>query len=172
LVDTLRREGVPPEALVVEVSERSMLDGATTGASTGIVTALHSLSGAGILVALDDFGTGYSSLTHVVSYPLDCLKIDRSFVAGLGSDTHRSSVVAALVGLAGATHMEVVAEGVEHPRQVETLRELGCRFGQGYHFSRPAPLEETIMACRLAAGVTSTSDDPPPASDDLTQRSD
>ena len=96
-------------------------------------------------VALDDFGTGYSSLADVAALPVDELKIDTSFVAGLGSDRARTAIVRAIVGLGHALGIAVVAEGVESAAQAFALRALGCEFGQGFHFGRPAP-EPALVA--------------------------
>ena len=97
-------------------------------------TALKDL---GVRVALDDYGTGYSSLADVAALPVDELKIDTSFVAGLGSDRARTAIVHAIVGLGHALGITVVAEGVENRGQAFALRALGCEFGQGFHFGRP-----------------------------------
>ena len=88
---------------------------------------------------MDDFGTGYSSLTYLKRFPVDMIKIDRSFVAGLGLDQDDSTIVEAVVRLGHAFDMSVVAEGLETPLQLARLRELGCDRGQGYLFGRPRP---------------------------------
>jgi EAL domain-containing protein (putative c-di-GMP-specific phosphodiesterase class I) len=90
-------------------------------------------------IALDDFGTGYSSLGHLRDLPLAGVKIDSSFVAGLGRNEHGAAIVAAIVSLTRALGLEAVAEGVESQRQANLLRELGCPLGQGYLFGAPGP---------------------------------
>ncbi|HUU33097.1 MAG TPA: EAL domain-containing protein, partial [Vicinamibacterales bacterium] len=92
------------------------------------------------------FGTGYSSLSYLQSLPLDTLKIDRSFVAGIGTDEDKGEIVKLIVGLARTLGLEIVAEGTETAAQVEYLRLLGCQFGQGYFFAKPAPTLPAPMA--------------------------
>jgi diguanylate cyclase len=99
-------------------------------------------------VAVDDFGTGYSSLAYLKRFPIDILKIDRSFVSGAG-DTHEdSAILSAIIKLAHSLGMNVVAEGIETKEQLAALRLLGCQRGQGYFFSRPVPgaTLETLIA--------------------------
>jgi EAL domain-containing protein (putative c-di-GMP-specific phosphodiesterase class I) len=103
------------------------------------------------MVAVDDFGTGYSSLVYLQQYPVDQLKVDRTFVALLARDIHRGAIVRSVVDLAQSLGMEVVAEGSETLDQLVTLRRMGCDAGQGYYFSAPRPAEE------LEAHVTSGS---------------
>jgi EAL domain-containing protein (putative c-di-GMP-specific phosphodiesterase class I) len=90
-------------------------------------------------LAVDDFGTGYSSLTYLKKFPIDELKIDRSFISGLGSDSGDSAIVGSCISLAHAVGIRAVAEGVESYRQVQTLKAMGCDLAQGYHFARPLP---------------------------------
>ena len=147
VTDALRRWGIAPGRFTVEISERSMLE---RRSRTGIAvpTNLAALADAGIHLAVDDFGTGYSSLTHLVSFPVDIIKIDRSFVAGVVGDGQRRSVIAALAGLAENTGMRVIAEGIDQPDQIRVLRDLGCQLGQGFHYARPMPYEALEIAYR------------------------
>jgi EAL domain-containing protein (putative c-di-GMP-specific phosphodiesterase class I) len=87
---------------------------------------------------LDDFGTGYSSFQHLKDFPIDTIKIDRSFVANLGRSSQDAAIVASVVSMASALGLGVVAEGVENETQAQLLRELGCPLAQGYHFGAPA----------------------------------
>ena len=100
-------------------------------------TVLDSLKSLGVSLSVDDFGTGYSSLTVLDQYPMDVLKIDRSFVERLGEGPERRAVFAASLRVADALHLTAVAEGVEEPEQLRELEELGCAAAQGYYFARP-----------------------------------
>ena len=133
----LSEASIAPERLTIEVSERTILERSTQGPSTSVMTGLQTLKNMGIKIAADDFGTGYSSLTHLVSYPIDYLKIDRSFVAGVLVDEHRRTIVSALISLARGMGLVVVAEGVEETAQSRILRELGCDVAQGFLYGRP-----------------------------------
>ena len=100
---------------------------------------LRNLRSLGLHLAVDDFGTGYSSLTYLKRFPVEAIKIDRGFVAGLGLDTEDTTIVEAVVNLGHSFGIAVVAEGLETPLQLARLRELGCDRGQGYLFGRPRP---------------------------------
>ena len=103
---------------------------------------LHALKDLGVRLAIDDFGTGYSSLVYLKRFPVDELKVDRSFVDGLGRDTEDTAIVTAIVQLAGAVGVQVVAEGVETDEQRDALLALGCRLAQGYLFAPPLPASQ------------------------------
>jgi EAL domain-containing protein (putative c-di-GMP-specific phosphodiesterase class I) len=98
---------------------------------------LRSLKEHGVRISLDDFGTGYSSLSYLRQFPVDELKIDRAFVAGVCESTEGRAVVKVVIDLAHALHLHVVAEGIEDARQLELLVSMGCLLGQGYHLYRP-----------------------------------
>jgi len=115
------------------------------------VTVLASLREYGLRLLLDDFGTGYSSLAYLKRFPLDVLKIDRSFIAGLGRDEEDSAIVAAIVRMARTLGLAVVAEGVERPEQLEQLRELGCERAQGRLIAEPMPAVELERLMAAAA---------------------
>ena len=125
-----------PEALELEITESVVMDESEAGVRT-----LRRLRDLGVRLVLDDFGTGYSSLSYLKHLPLDTIKIDRSFVAGLSEDADRS-IVEAVVALAHGLRIGVVAEGIETEAQRRRLIELGCGLGQGYLFSRPVPAAE------------------------------
>ena len=91
---------------------------------------------------LDDFGTGYSSLSYLKRFPVDGVKIDKSFVKGLGEDTTDEALVRMIIDLCHTLGLEVVAEGIETSEQAASLRDMGCDLGQGYYFARPLPSEE------------------------------
>jgi EAL domain-containing protein (putative c-di-GMP-specific phosphodiesterase class I) len=103
---------------------------------------LHGLRGLGVGLSVDDFGTGYSSLSHLHSFPFHTVKIDQSFVRGREFARKDVAILQTIIHLCEELSMEVVAEGVETPAQLEQLRALGCGLGQGYHFSRPLPAAE------------------------------
>ncbi len=106
------------------------------------IETLRHLKDLGVRLAVDDFGKGYSSLGYVKRFPVDCLKIDRSFVCGICEYPKDLAIVQAVITLGRALGMEVVAEGVETQEQLDLLVDLGCAQGQGYHFARPMPGEE------------------------------
>lgn len=134
VADLLAQTGVPAESLWLEITETALL--ADAKAST---VALRNLRSLGLHLVVDDFGTGYSSLTYLKRFPIEAIKIDRSFVAGLGLDTEDTTIVEAVVNLGHSFNMAVVAEGLETPLQLSLLRDLGCDRGQGYLFGRPRP---------------------------------
>ena len=128
----LRVSGVEPANLVLELTESSLLERVHSPGET-----LARLKALGISLILDDFGTGYSSLSYLQHFPLSGLKIDRSFVSGLSGANGNSAIVDAILRMARALDLEVVAEGLESSEHLDVLRRLGCRYGQGYLFSRP-----------------------------------
>ena len=103
--------------------------------------ALDKLKRLGVCFSIDDFGTGYSSLSYLKRLPADVLKIDRSFVAGLGEDAEDTAILQMIIELAHTLGMRIIAEGVESEEQAEQLRQMGCDLGQGFHFAEPLPSE-------------------------------
>jgi diguanylate cyclase (GGDEF)-like protein/PAS domain S-box-containing protein len=132
--DALGETGIDADSLWLEITETALM--ADTHAA-GV--ALRDLRGLGLHLSVDDFGTGYSSLTYLKRFPVEAIKIDRSFVTGLGLEADDTSIVEAVVRLGHSLRLSVVAEGVETPLQLNRLRELGCDKGQGYLFGRPRP---------------------------------
>ena len=104
--------------------------------------ALGELKRAGVKLAMDDFGTGYSNLSYVKRLPVDTLKIDRSYVRGLGKNAEDTAIVHATVAFAKALGLSLTAEGIEDAEQLAQLRDLGCELGQGYNFAKPLPSQE------------------------------
>lgn len=137
---------VDPSRIVFEITETALMRDFAVA-----VAALESLKRRGVHIALDDFGTGYSSLGYVHRLPLDKIKIDRSFLADIDSNPVSLSIVKTIVDMSRNLGLECIAEGMETESQVAILRQLGCHAMQGYHFSRPVPLEETH---RLIAPVS------------------
>jgi diguanylate cyclase (GGDEF)-like protein/PAS domain S-box-containing protein len=123
--------------LTFEITETVLMERAPS-----ILGVLGRLREIGVHLAIDDFGTGYSSLTYLKRFPVDALKVDRSFVDGLGRDPEDSAIVAAVVHLAHARGLSAIAEGVETKKQLKQLRSVGCDLAQGYYFARPQPADD------------------------------
>jgi len=146
LVEDIRhvlvRTGLAPELLKLEVTESAIA--ANPGQAARLLENLREL---GVGLSMDDFGTGYSSLSHLHAFPFDTLKIDRSFISGLGRDGDKNGkIVHSILALARNLDMSVIAEGIETDFQWERLVAMDCRLGQGYRFARPAPFE-TVVPC-------------------------
>ena len=141
--EALELTGLPPSALVLEITETVMM------ADTDLaVQRLHELKALGVLLAMDDFGTGYSSLSYLSRFPVDILKMDRSF---LSSEHDESGLAAAIIALGNSLSLDVVAEGIELPEQIASLRDLGCELGQGFLFAKPMD-HETLIAYLVNGG--------------------
>jgi diguanylate cyclase (GGDEF)-like protein/PAS domain S-box-containing protein len=138
---------LPAEALKLEITESTVM-----GDPTGAVAMLQQIKSLGIRLAIDDFGTGYSSLSYLHRFPLDTLKIDRSFISGMGDDGEGMEIARTILPMANNLRLDVVAEGVETVQQVLLLKKLQCKYGQGYYFSRPLSAEATtaLLAGELA----------------------
>jgi diguanylate cyclase (GGDEF)-like protein/PAS domain S-box-containing protein len=128
----IERTGISPRHLELEITETVVM----THAEHTLAT-LRELKELGIQLAIDDFGTGYSSLSYLHSFPLDTLKVDRSFVSAMHSDHKRSEIVRTIIAMSQHLAMSVIAEGIETTEQATALRDMGCAYGQGYHFARP-----------------------------------
>ncbi|OIP69029.1 MAG: GGDEF domain-containing response regulator [Oscillatoriales cyanobacterium CG2_30_40_61] len=128
-----------PDCLKLEITESAIMDN-----HQNVATILKELRKRHILISIDDFGTGYSSLSYLHSFPVDTLKIDKSFVQRLNLESENIGLIPVIISLAKTMNMNVVAEGIELPEQLEILRELNCGFGQGYFFAKPLPGEELI----------------------------
>jgi diguanylate cyclase (GGDEF)-like protein/PAS domain S-box-containing protein len=152
VIEALRAAGLRPDALQVEITEAVELQDAAA------IERLAALRKLGVRVSIDDFGTGYSSLGSFRRLPIDGLKIDRSFVAALGMQREETAIVSAAVAFASALGIAATAEGIETEGQWRTLRDLGCRFGQGFLTGRPVP-GETVVAMSLTLTVP---DEPDP----------
>jgi diguanylate cyclase (GGDEF)-like protein len=130
----LQETGLEPFCLKLEITESAVMENAES--TTRLLNQLREI---GVQLSIDDFGTGYSSLSYLHRFPIDTLKIDRSFVSRMGKAGENSEIVQTIITLAKNLEMDVIAEGVETAEQVEILRKLDCRYGQGYLFSKPQP---------------------------------
>ena len=137
--EQLARTGVPPEMLVVELTESVLMQNAET--AQGVIAQLRQRD---IHVSLDDFGTGFSSLGYLNRFSIDEIKIDRSFILDLGGDKRQTALVQAIITLGHALGLSVVAEGVETEAQADLLRDIGCDVFQGFLFARPMPAQDFI----------------------------
>ncbi|HEV3128492.1 MAG TPA: bifunctional diguanylate cyclase/phosphodiesterase [Solirubrobacteraceae bacterium] len=145
--EILRETGVNPAKVELEITESALIDGGDVPGE--ILGALKDL---GVRLVLDDFGTGYSSLSYLKRFPIDAIKIDRSFIAGLGTDRGDTAIVAAVINMARALGISVIAEGVENEAQAGALRTLGCHYAQGFHYSPavPADVFGAFLTCAAA----------------------
>ena len=130
--EALGRSRADPTAILLEITEDGIMSDADAAAR-----ALWSLRSLGVKLAVDDFGTGYSSLVHLQQFPLNSVKIDRTFVAGLTRDRECDAIVNAVIDLSHALGLTVVGEGVESESQLQALRDLGCDYAQGFFFALP-----------------------------------
>jgi diguanylate cyclase (GGDEF)-like protein/PAS domain S-box-containing protein len=145
----LAESGFDPRLLVVEITETALLS-----SDPGVADRAKELRSLGVVLSIDDFGTGFSSLSHLKQLPVQELKVDRSFVAGLGVDADDSAIVGGVISLSRSLGVSVVAEGVENLRQLRILRELGCEVGQGYFWSpavRATDLDRVLS--RIGSGA-------------------
>jgi EAL domain-containing protein (putative c-di-GMP-specific phosphodiesterase class I) len=133
----LARHGIPPELLDLEITEGMLMN-----STEQVIAMMAELAAMGVSLSLDDFGTGYSSLSYLRRFPIDSLKIDRSFVIDLPDDANASAIASAIVSMSKRLQHRVVAEGVETRAQLQFLEAHGCDEIQGYFFSPPLPPEK------------------------------
>ncbi|GBE41615.1 cyclic di-GMP phosphodiesterase Gmr [bacterium BMS3Bbin09] len=134
--DVLGKTGLDPGSLILEITESILMESAEM-----VAPLLLQLKGLGVKLYIDDFGTGYSSLSYLHGFPVDVLKIDRSFIARIGSNGDNLEIVKAIVTLAHSLDMKVIAEGVETEEQLEKLKKLGCEYIQGFFYSKPLEMK-------------------------------
>lgn len=133
----IAENGISGESLSVEITERTLIENIGE-----VETTLNKLRELGVRVLLDDFGTGYASLAYLKEFPVDIVKIDRAFVAGIPDNHEDAAIIDAIAGLTRGLKLSLLAEGVENERQLDVLKGLGCQYGQGYYWSKPLPGNE------------------------------
>jgi EAL domain-containing protein (putative c-di-GMP-specific phosphodiesterase class I) len=143
IAEILDRTGLEPGRLRLEITEGVLVEESASATAT-----LDALSKLGVRLVLDDFGTGYSSLAYLSRFPFDALKVDRSFIEGLGVERERTAIVNAVIGMARALSLDAIAEGVESEAQIAELRRLGCDYAQGHLFARALPAEQVTQLIR------------------------
>jgi diguanylate cyclase (GGDEF)-like protein/PAS domain S-box-containing protein len=148
VADVIRTTGLRPETLVLEITETVLFDDQDT-----IVEQLRALKALGLRIAVDDFGTGYAALSHLQHYPIDILKIDRSFVDGIDRDPGNANLVRGIVNLGASMLLDVIVEGIEEPGQANQFREMHLTLGQGFLFSPPVASDD--LYALLTAGTAS-----------------
>jgi diguanylate cyclase (GGDEF)-like protein/PAS domain S-box-containing protein len=151
IAQVLRSSGLDPSLLALEITETAVMED-----TTATLVALRKLKQLKVRLSIDDFGTGYSSLSYLKRFPVDAVKIDKSFVAGLASGPVDREIVQAVIRLASAVGMQTIAEGVETTAQCEQLRVLGCTMLQGFLLSRPGPMEEVERLITPSSGSAVT----------------
>lgn len=139
-----------PMQIKLEITESALV-----GDSNRAADILSNLKKLGVSIALDDFGTGYSSLGYLHKFSIDGLKIDRSFVQQIHDSEKSLDIIRAVVGLAKAFKLGIIAEGIEEQRDIDVLRDLGCQYGQGYHFGKPIEATEALRLLKASGGMIS-----------------
>jgi EAL domain-containing protein (putative c-di-GMP-specific phosphodiesterase class I) len=134
VADAIESSGIHPDRLWLEITESALMRD-----QDDAVVILQSLRNLGLHVEIDDFGTGYSSLSYLQRFPVETLKIDRSFVDDLDQSSENAAIVRAILGLGDSLGLSIIAEGVERPLQATRLQALGCHLAQGYLFGKPRP---------------------------------
>jgi EAL domain-containing protein (putative c-di-GMP-specific phosphodiesterase class I) len=132
LREVLKSTGMPPEQLEVEITESIMIDSVDKA-----LDCINEIKKLGIKIAIDDFGTGYSSLSYLNDFPADMLKVDKSFIDRMNTNDSSKQYVAAIISIGHVMNFTVISEGVEQPDQLDTLRNIGCDYIQGFIWGRP-----------------------------------
>jgi len=150
VMEAIDAAGLDPQSLILELTESVLM-----ADTEPIAHTLQELRSRGIRLALDDFGTGYSSLGHLRDFPVDILKMDRSFVSGIGSGLADGAILRAIIGLANSLGLMTIGEGIERQEQLAALNAMGCNAGQGFYLSKP--LDHDAMDDLLASCIQSAS---------------
>jgi EAL domain-containing protein (putative c-di-GMP-specific phosphodiesterase class I) len=140
IADTLAKTGLAANHLELEITESSVMENPEAAVRT-----LHALKEMGVHLSVDDFGTGYSSLSQLKRFPIGTLKVDQSFIRDLPGDEDNAAIASAIIAMGQRLRLTLVAEGVETPEQLAFLRERGCRYVQGFLFSRPVPADQLSL---------------------------
>jgi diguanylate cyclase (GGDEF)-like protein/PAS domain S-box-containing protein len=154
VMDALKQSGLPARRLELEITETLLLE-----RSSQVLATLHALRALGVRISMDDFGTGYSSLSYLRSFPFDKIKIDQSFVRGLGSNRDAQAIVRSIVSLGKGLGVTITAEGVETEAELSCLRSEGCHEGQGFLFSRARPNGEIVSLLQAQRGAGPEAED-------------
>ncbi|MCA1956493.1 EAL domain-containing protein, partial [Zymomonas sp.] len=139
MTDIKKQTGINGERLTLELTESALMR--YPEQSISVINTMHEL---GIKISMDDFGTGYSSLSYLKTFPIDHLKIDRSFVTNLAEDKTAIAITRAITSMASTLSIKTIVEGIETPEQKKIIMDLGCDYAQGFYFSRPLPEDEAI----------------------------
>jgi diguanylate cyclase (GGDEF)-like protein/PAS domain S-box-containing protein len=150
VMEALKQSGLPAKRLELEITETLLLE-----KSSQVLATLHALRALGVRISMDDFGTGYSSLSYLRSFPFDKIKIDQSFVRGLGTNNDAQAIVRAIISLGVGLGVTITAEGVETEAELACLRSEGCHEGQGFLFSHARPNAEIVAMLKAQLGVDS-----------------
>jgi EAL domain-containing protein (putative c-di-GMP-specific phosphodiesterase class I) len=143
IAQVLTRTGFQPSSLIIELTETSMVDDTDLA-----LASMRAIKALGVQLAVDDFGTGYSSMAYIRRYPIDGIKIDRSFVRDMLGNSDDRAIVSSLIKLARDLDLWVIAEGIETPEQLQVLREMGCELIQGFLYARPMPAHMLVESAR------------------------
>ena len=141
--DALTASGIPPGQLWLEVTESVMISEPTQALSS--LRRLHNL---GVRIAIDDFGTGYSSLSLLQAFPIECIKIDRTFVQDITTSLETRNIVKTIIAMANALNCDIVAEGIENSEQLQQLQQMNCTKAQGYLISKPVNIDDVPSTVR------------------------
>jgi len=136
----LQRTGLAPKNLRIELTERALLEN-----SDVVLTNMQALKQMGVKILLDDFGTGYSSLGYLHRFPIDVLKIDRSFINNVHESNNHKAIIRTIIDLATNLEMATVGEGIENAEDAQLLQQMDCLYGQGYYFAKPMPAVNTVQ---------------------------
>jgi len=148
ILEILALEKFPPHLLELEITEGLLMND-----RHDVIEKLRRLSAAGVQIAIDDFGTGYSSLSYLQKFPINTLKIDRSFVLAIKTAEEEACIVNAIISMAQGLKLRIIAEGVENQAQLHYLRSLGCDAVQGYLFGKAAPMSELVQRLSDSIGT-------------------